>query len=431
MNPITVDDIRALLPDVNELRPLLDRLLVMARPDAERRWAGSGELGTVGERLVDPDRMREAVPDVLAALTEHLSRVYSFSAQAVAALAENDPESALGALLEAAGAERDSGRLPEAEAFVRAALRLTHRLTDGRAAVPVLLAGARTARSLGDWEGAEARYLQALKIAADAGDADHAATAAIGSGNLAVDRGLWSLAEERYDEADTWVDRLPKGSPQAWHLPLNRSIVRREQGRLDEAEAFLDEADRRAEGEEENDQAAAILMNARGQLLVARARLEGAEVAFRHALARAEDPDARVTIGVNLAQALLSLGRTLAAGEEARRAEELALTAGVVLRLPEVYRVLGEIASARDHPDAFVFFERALTVVRERGLPEFERARTLEVYGLDELGRSEPEAGAAHLREAATIYETLGCRAALERIRSLLETEASEEPPEG
>jgi len=424
MKHLSVEEIRRLLPEVEALRPLLDEVAAAARPDAERRWAGSGELGTVGERLVDPEEVDELIPGVLERMREHLATLYDSAARAIHALADDDPRAALDALLAGAEAEWAMGHLRQAEAFIEAALGQATRLPDRRVALPALITGARIARAAGRWETAEARYLKVLALARDAEDAQHAATAAVGAGNVAVDRGLWELARMRYDEAEPWVRRLGPEAPEGWHLELNRSIVAREEGRLLEAGEHWERAKERAEeastGEEVEGEVRAILSNARGQILQARGLDQDAEVAFRHALEAARRPDAQVTIGVNLAEVLLEKGRTLEAGQMARDAEELALTAHVTPRLPEVYRVLGRVAAARGHADAFVFFERALEVIREQGLPDFERARTLEVYGRYDQQRGEPDTGRARLQEAARILGRLGCRTALDRVQALM-----------
>ena len=135
-----------------------------------------------------------------------------------------------------------------------------------------------------------------------------------------------------------------------------------------------------------------------------------AEDHLRAGLSAATDARARVTIRLNLAEALLAQDRTLEATEEAREAERVALASGIVPKLPEVYRILGRIVSAEDNPDAFVFFERALDIVRERRLPAFEEALTLQAYAESEVRRGE-EDSARELQERMTErYRALGMR---------------------
>jgi len=423
MKSLSVEEIRRLLPDVEELRPLLEEVDAAARPDAERRWTASGELGTVGERLVRPDQVDGLIPEVIERIRERTAALYGSAAQAIHALADDDRQGALDALVHGAEAQASMGHPGVAEALIAAALRQIDAVPDRSSALPALLSGARLARAVGRWQAAESRYLKALTLARDADDVQQAATAAVGAGNVAVDRGLWALARSRYDEAETWVRRLGSEAPESWHLELNRSIVAREEDRLLEAEEHWKRAKELATGlsdREMDGPTRAILSNARGQILHARGLDEEAEVAFKHALDAARHPDARVTIAVNLAEVLLERGRALEAGEVARDAEELALGARVIPRLPEVYRILGRVAAARGHADAFVLFERALDVIRGQRLPDVERARTLEAYGRYDKDRGEVQTGRARLREAAQILGRLGCRGAQSRVQALI-----------
>ena len=94
--------------------------------------------------------------------------------------------------------------------------------------------------------------------------------------------------------------------------------------------------------------------------------------------------------------------------EEAREAEREAIASGIVPKLPEVYRILGRIASAEDNPDAFVFFERALDIVRERSLPALEEALTLQAYAESEARRGEEDSAQELQKRMTERYRALG-----------------------
>jgi hypothetical protein len=79
----------------------------------------------------------------------------------------------------------------------------------------------------------------------------------------------------------------------------------------------------------------------------------------------------------------------------------------LVPKLPEVYRLLGRISSADGNADAFVFFERALDIIRERTLPVLEEALTLQAYAECEAGRGETEAAGQLQEEAAARFQAL------------------------
>jgi hypothetical protein len=133
-----------------------------------------------------------------------------------------------------------------------------------------------------------------------------------------------------------------------------------------------------------------------------------AEAHLRRALDAATHTRARVTIRLNLAETLLARDRTLDAAEQGRTAEQEAIRAGLVSKLPEVYRILGRIASADHEPDAFVLFERALELIRERGLPSVEEAMTLQAYAEHEARNGVHEVARSLRQEAVERFEALG-----------------------
>lgn len=406
MGKLRVDQLRALLPHLDELEPFRDRLLADSVPDPERRWATSGELGTLGRRLVRSDGLEEAIPELVETLARRTTSIYEKLARAIVCLEKGDEPGAVDHLLDAAEEEEGAARPERAEAFAMAAHEIARPLRDRSPAIRALRQAARAARARGSLEEARMRYEEAHETARALGKGVDAAVPAIGRGNVSVDRGLWKDAEGWYQEALTLLgDELRE---EHWHVYLNLSIVHRSMGDLDRSAEWLGRADR-VFGESHDPTGLAILKNARGQLLMASGSAAGAELLYREALeAAGENAEARVAIGVNLGEALLEQGRVLDAKEVAREAEEEAIVSNVIPRLPEVYRLLGAIAGARKLEDGFVFFEQALDLVRERGLPEFERAQTLEAYGrfaLDAGRRGEAE---ARFRDAASIYEDLG-----------------------
>lgn len=170
----------------------------------------------------------------------------------------------------------------------------------------------------------------------------------------------------------------------------------------------------------EDSEATAVLANGWGMLRRSEGDSEAAAERFRSALLHARDPLARVTVSVNLGECLLELGQILDAGELARDAERVALTEGVLPKLPEVYRLLARVAEAQGHRDGLVFYERALDLIRARELPEFERAQTLEEYGRAEANAGRTDSARVKLSEAAHVYDALGIDEGSARARSLL-----------
>jgi tetratricopeptide (TPR) repeat protein len=212
------------------------------------------------------------------------------------------------------------------------------------------------------------------------------------------EQGRWDESAAWYHEALAAADS-DATAPERWHAFLNLAIVTRSSGDLTEGERWLSEAEAAAKTDREA--ARPAIENAWGQLAMARGVFAEAETHLRAGLDAATGARASVTIRLNLAECLLARGRTLEAAEHAREAERDAIRAALVPKLPEVYRLLGRIAATDGNADAFVLFERALEIVRDRSLPALEEAVTLQAYAECEERRGETEA-ARHLRDRAT-----------------------------
>jgi tetratricopeptide (TPR) repeat protein len=406
MTRLRFDEVASALPELDELRPVLDHLLSASVPDPARRWSGSGELDTAGARLIESGNWSAAAQELAEREGTHLGRVYHAVLEAVACAQRGDDAAAAAALLEAAALEERRNRADRAEAYAASAAHVARSNGDPRLIARALRRQARAARATGRFGDAERLYASGHEIAHDAGDAEGAAEGAIGAGNVLEEQGRWLEAKGWYATALHLVESLDGTRPEQWHALLNLHVVTRSLGELDESVGWL----RRAEDVAAalgDPSAAAIIHNAWGQLHMARGEFGPAMRRFRDALAEPAGAWARVNFRLNLGEALLAEGLTLEAAEETREAEREALGAGVASKLPEVYRLLGRVTAARGNADAFVLFERALEIVRERGLPRLEEAVTLQAYG-DALREQDPER-AGELRErAAALYRDLG-----------------------
>lgn len=404
------DDLRDLLPDLEALEPLLDEVAGTAVPDEGRRWAASGELETLGRRLVQPEELEARIPLLVEAARARAEALYTGTAAAIRALSEGDREGAARRLLDLSAQEETRHAPASAYACAMAAHRVVQGLRDRTVSTLALRRAARAARGEGRLAEAAALYERAWGQARDGGDLEGGIISAIGRGNVSVDRGLWAEGQQWYEEAARLMGPGPDARPERWHVHQNMGIVRREQGDLEGCARELERAGELAALL--GDPVAQVeVNNGWGQLLMARGDRGGAIRRFRSALEATrslEDPRARTTVAVNLSEVLLAEGRRLEAWEAAREAEAAALSGRVAPRLPEVYRLLGRLAQAEDSDHAFVFFERALAVIEERGLPAYERALTLHAYG-EARQRSGEELAARGLYGAALgIYEELG-----------------------
>ena len=121
MSKLTVDQVRSLLPELTELRPLMDRILATSKPDPDRRWTASGELETVGMRLVRAESVREELPRLGERVRQEAVQLYGQVAAALVALERGAPEEAATALLAAAEMEEKAWRMDRAKAWAEAA----------------------------------------------------------------------------------------------------------------------------------------------------------------------------------------------------------------------------------------------------------------------------------------------------------------------
>lgn len=407
MKRLTVDGLRSVLPTLDELQPLVDHLLAGSRADPEKTWSGSGELGTAGARLVEAEGVTEAASALAASEYGHLSAVYAEMARAVAALQEGDPGTAAERFLAVASLEEARDDPRRASAYADAAHDLAREAGRPGLTSLTLRRRARYRRSMGLFDEAARDYSQALLFAEAEGDSRGAAEAIIGVGNVLEEQGRWDQAAERYRHALDTMEGADPPVPEQWHALLNLHVVLRAMGELEACAAPLEAAESVARTLAD-ESATPFIENARGQHFMAIGDFEAAEAHLRRAVDTAGEARAEVTCRLNLAETLFALGRRLDAAEEARRAERGAIASSIPGKLPEVYRLLGRIAAAEGVSDAFVLFERALEIIRERQLPDIERAQTLQAYAEAESRVGDPGAADDLLRQADALYQSLG-----------------------
>lgn len=396
-----------MLPAVDELRPVFDLLLERSYPDPNSTWSGSAELETEGARLVDPEALAEHAEALADQVRDDVLTVYAAVGDAVKALAAGDGSGAADALLVAAAHEERHARPARARAYAEGAHQVAREAGDGPRMSRALRRWARAARAEGDlWE-AGARYAEGYAVALAHGDVRGGAEAALGAGNVFEQHGQWAEARKQYEKALTVLEDYGDDAPELWQAQVNMHIVLRSSGALDESLPWLRQAEETAS--EMGDEGASLFFeNAWGQLHLWSHEFELAEARFRNALDHAAHPAPRVTVRLNLAEALLAQGRNLDATEQGREAEREALRSRVWAKLAEVYRLLGRCAAARDNPDAFVLFEHSLEMCRERGLPVIEKALTLQAYSEAERARGEADVADSLLEQAVGLYAALG-----------------------
>lgn len=411
MKRLTVDGLRTVLPDLDELRPVADKLLADSRPDPARTWTASGTLASLGDRLVETRGLTGELRTLADAEHRHRERIFEMVGRAVVSLEAGTASPAAAALLDAAALEEERDRAEKAEAYADAACRVARDGEDPGVLSLALRRRGRHRRTMGRYGESARDYGEAALVAESVHDARGRAEALIGRANVLEEQGQWEAAADGYREALATLEALDEPTPELWHAHLNLHVVLRSVGEIDEALPPLRTAQEiaRAIGD---DGAEPFLANARGQLDMALGDFEAAEEHLRRALeaciARGSGSRAEITIRLNLAETLLARDRTLDAAEAARRAERKAIVARMPQKLPEVYRLLGRIAAADGVADAFVLFERALEIIEERRLPALERAQTLQAYAESEARTGDPDAAADLMARADETYDELG-----------------------
>ncbi|HSR42486.1 MAG TPA: tetratricopeptide repeat protein, partial [Longimicrobiales bacterium] len=242
-DPLRVDGILEILPRIPELRPVLDLLVSASRPDPERRWTGSGELGTVGDRIVQSAEVARGAAERAEAEAGRIGALFRRMAELVEALAAKRREDAVSILLEQGESEESADRPGDAEAWYRAAHALSRRIGSPRSP-EALRRAARAARSGGRLGEAARDYEEAWREAELLDRREDRIVAAIGRGNVAVDRGRWDEAERWYDRAGELADGDGSLRRERWQILQNLAIVHRRRGELDAAREALDGAER-------------------------------------------------------------------------------------------------------------------------------------------------------------------------------------------
>lgn len=416
MPHLLVERALALIPDSDEFFPLNDAVIGTSRTDSEKVWARSGAYATVGKRVVDSARLEELVPQITRRVQERLERLFGLVIAAIRQQEAGDPAGAAATLIRAGEIEEADRRLEKAERIYALALEIARDLRDKGPHILALRRLGRVARAAGRLDEAWGWYGQSYGLSMDELDLPGQVVACQGLGNLCDDRGQRDLAWGWYERGLKLARGLDDPTLE-WPFHANLSILAMKRGELAEAESYLERA--RACIEATGDEGAMLYWyNNRGLVLLQRGDFTAAEAIFREALERGSSPFWEILVRVNLGESLLKQDRLFEAEEEARRAEEVAISGRFIPELVEVYGVFGRIARARCDEEGFVFYEQALSVCRERGLPPVREAGVYHDYGLLHLRCGRTAESLAYLERARDIYAELGLGPELGRVET-------------
>ncbi|MFI5235900.1 MAG: hypothetical protein ACHQXA_09330, partial [Gemmatimonadales bacterium] len=169
----------------------------------------------------------------------------------------------------------------------------------------------------------------------------------------------------------------------------------------------------------------ASTLDAQGRVESDVGRHAAAIATYRESLAWARRSQANgaleSAIRLHLAELLLSMGRTLDAEEEMRRAEQLAIAHHASGRLVRIYVLMGILRGREGDEAGFVFFEQALALCRTFERPPALEAEVYRQYGQFKHRLGQGQEAVAFLERAQELFEVAGGGASLERVRAELD----------
>lgn len=409
--PLRVEQALRLLPDVDALMPLRAYLISSsrARPSAEPHR-------TVGKRFVQPDDLRELVPEALLRVREHLEALYQLAVQALEAEQRDDLPAAVRALLDAGEKEEAVGRDKQAGAWYDHALRVAEGLRERRPEIDALRRLGRLEASRGNLDNGARFYQRSLALAEAEFDPSAAALACQGLGEIGLTKAHWQGAESWFTRGMRYAEQ---DAQRAGPLLMGLADVARRRGQLETAGERLTRA--RAQFEESRDAEGVVrVLNAQGLLEQDRGRHEEALSCFRDALVRLHNmgdrPSLEMAIRINLCELYLAWRRLPDAEDEVRRAEEAAIQNNFTRQLARLYVIMGRVRGLQGDETGFVFFEKAIELAQGgEPAPRLE-ADIYRAYADFRRLLGDRDEAAAYLERARELLESVGDGARLAKI---------------
>jgi len=415
---LRVEQALRLLPDVEDLAPL--RGYVMSLGGESDTWAGAEPNRTMGKRTLDPKELRARVPQVLARVTDRVHALYEAAVDALECERSGDLSQAVRALVRAGRCEERMGRYTQAQAWYQQALGVAGQLRDREPEMEVLCDLGRLEATRGYLDEAARAFQRSLALAEGEGDEEHAAAACNGLGDVLFTQAQWLGAEAWYFRGLQYADNNSQLLG-ALTLALANTALRR--GQLGEATGWLARAEEAFT--RERDQAGIVrTLLVRGQVEAAQGRSNDVIATYRDALTRlplnSDDGLLEITVRMRLAELYVTLGRLPDAEDEARRAEELAITHHQPRLLARVYILIGKLRGRQRDENGFIFFEQAIALCRgPEPAPRIE-ADVYREYAAFRVVLGETSEARAYLERARDLLEPFGDDAALDRVDSAL-----------
>jgi tetratricopeptide (TPR) repeat protein len=393
------------LPDVPELGALREALLGASAADPEMEWASAGRYITFDKRVLDAVSAATIIDIARTRAIERVQRLYEGAARLLASALAGDDAAIVGELIRLGEAAEASEDWRQAGSCYGLAATLSAPLTDRTWLVLSLRRLARVRLAAGELDEARTLYRAALEQAVAAGDSIGRIVALTGIGNALSFKGQFAEARVYYEQGV-----LLCGEPDLRlraQLHINLAMVAREQERLDEAEAYLQQA--RAGWDVLDAADRCGWHNFAGLVALSRRAFEEAGSAFARALAEAPGSFERAMVTDNMTELAIQRRQFQDAAELGRRAEHHALAAGSPRALAEIYTRLGRLFRLRGDANGVTFFEKALELCRVHRYPLVEATAYAEYAEFRRMVGDDEEAR-AYGERATAIVRDIGAR---------------------
>ncbi len=417
----TLKELFGLLPDIEEFELLRLALVGVAVPNPGKEWDSSSAYSTIDKRVVRLEQLEEVVQESEDALHGYVSSLFEGLRPLFRSFWSGDGDGTVRNLIALGERQEQGGLFRKARNCYDVALSLSLPLADKRPQILALRRIGRMALSLGDLQDAYSYYQRSAELAHDSGDLHGEIIARTGVGNARLWQGRLAEAQQWYEAALALVDRVEIQDGimlERAQLYNNLGNVTTRQMHLDAAEGWFEKAlELWAVVPSPLDRA--VCHHNRAHLLLAQGKRERAREVYQDALALTISPGLWAGIAIDIAETCLQDGLVSQAEDWGRAAEERAIASRSPYSLARMYQGRGNIARALENDGGFIFFEKALEIVREKDYRLLEGDILLD-YALLRQQTGGVEEAQAYLECAREIFLELGAAHELGRADTAL-----------
>ena len=417
---LRVEQALRLLPDVEDLAPLRGFVMSRASSRGTTGWPDAEPNRTIGKRTLDSTALRNEVPNVLSRVTRRVAVLYDAAVEALESEQKGDMSQAVRALMRAGEHEERSVRHSQAHAWYRQALGIAEQLRDRRPEMETLCHLGRLEAARGYFDEGARAFQRSLALAEAESDQERAAAACQGLGNVVLAQAEWTGAEAWFNRGLQFATTNPAIAGGLF-LGLGETALRR--GQREVAAVHLGRA---LECFEAADDEAGIIRAflAHGRMEAKQGAYAQALSSYRQALTRLLPPGARgggdpmleLSVRLRLAELYLDLGRIREAEDEARRAEDIAITHDLPSTVALVYMIMGKLRGRQGDETGFVFFEQAIELCRTGDPARRLEADVYSEYARFRLALGDRNEARANFERARELVEPFGDVVARQRI---------------